>query len=289
VTRIRSTVFLCITLLGAPALLEAQTGLLVVAHGADRAWNDRVRTTVTQVGWRHGAVATAFLMGAEKDTLGWQQGVSSLVAAGATRIVVVPLMISSHGSHYRQIEHFAGARAELPAELAHHDHGAAPARPVPMVVTPALDDAEEFAEALAEGWAELDPADRTRPILLVAHGPNSAADAEQWIADLGAVSRRLAERLPAELRLGLLRDDAGPAVRGAAVTALRDTIIALAARARDSVVVLPVLISTGAIDRVKLPADLAGLPARQVRAPLAPHPALARWIVRVAEASIGTR
>ena len=57
---------------------------------------------------------------------------------------------------------------------------------------------------------------------------------------------------------------------------------ARATRARDSVVVLPVLISSGSIDREKLPRDLEGLPVRYLRASLAPLPPLARWIERIA-------
>jgi len=81
----------------------------------------------------------------------------------------------------------------------------------------------------------------------------------------------------------LLRDDAPPPVRAEAVSLMRDTIQALASRAHDSVVVMPVLISTGTIDRTKIPRDVEGLPVRYSAQPLAPLPQLARWIERVAQ------
>ena len=84
----------------------------------------------------------------------------------------------------------------------------------------------------------------------------------------------------------LLRDDARAEVRAGAVAALRDSVRALAETHRDSVVVLPLLISSGAITREKIPRDLEGLPVRYHPIPLAPHPALARWIHRVAEAAM---
>ena len=85
--------------------------------------------------------------------------------------------------------------------------------------------------------------------------------------------------------MALLRDDAPPEVRKAAVAAMRDTVLAMAERAADSVVAMPVMISSGSITRVKIPADLDGLPIRYRAEPLAPRVELARWIERSAKES----
>ncbi len=161
---------------GSSTPLGAQTGLLVVAHGAGPEWNGRVRETVGQVRWPHGPVGTAFLMGAEAESAGWEVGVRRLVEDGAMRIVVVPLMVSSHGGHYREIEYYAGLRDAAPDPHAHHVRRPPP---VPMRVAPALDGAPELGSALAERWSELGAGDRRRPVLLVAHGPNDSTDAER--------------------------------------------------------------------------------------------------------------
>jgi len=274
---------------GAPGLAAAQEGLLVVAHGAGAEWNARVRETVAQVKWGEGPVGIAFLMGQEKETAGWNAAVAQLVAQGARRIVVVPLMVSSYGSHYRQIRYFAGELAELPPELAKHDHGSHAPPPVPMRVTAALDDAPELAAMLAARWAELGEADRRRPLLLVAHGPNDSTDAVKWIAHITAVSEGLRSRTRADLHVALLRDDAPADVRKAAVAAMRDTVLAMSRRAADSVVAMPVMISAGTITQVKIPADLDGLPIRYRAEPLAPHAELARWIERKAGEADTTR
>lgn len=271
--------FLLVLLLFVPGLLQAQTGLLVVAHGADSGWNARVRETVAQVRW-NGPVATAFLMGSEATTQGWNAGVDSLSAHGAQRLVVVPLMVSTHGGHVRQIEYYAGTRDSLPASLMRHDHGSHKPLQVPVTVTGALDDAPELRAALEARWRELDESDRKRPILLVAHGPNDSIDARHWLADLGAAGHQLAASARADARVMLLRDDAPAPVRATAVAAMRDTVMALARRAGDSVVVMPVMISSGAITKVKIPRDLADLPVRYHPRPLAPLPMLARWIER---------
>lgn len=259
-------------------------GLVVVAHGADAPWNARVRETVAAVQWPHGPVRTVFLMGSEAATASWDSATGALERAGVRGMVVVPFMVSSHGSHVRQIEYYAGLRAELPEELSSmvHDHGAHTAPSVPVRVTAALDRAPELGEALLSRWRELPDADRRRPVMLIAHGPNGDADAKQWEADILAATATLAAHLHGRpLRVGLLRDDAPAAVRAAAVAAIRDTVSALARRYSDSVTVLPVLISTGSVNTVSIPADIRGLPVTYHALGLAPHPALARWIERV--------
>ena len=273
-------------LAAAPVAAPAQEGLLVVAHGAGAEWNARVRETVAQVQW-DGPVELAFLMGEEKESAGWNAAVAKLAAEGAERIVVVPLMVSSFGSHYRQIRYYAGELAELPKELASHDHGTHSAPPVPMRVTAALDAAPELAAALGARWVELDEADRRRPLLLVAHGPNDSTDAVRWIAHITEVSEGLRARTRSDLHVALLRDDAPAEVRHAAVAAMRDTVLAMAERASDSVVAMPVMISSGSITRIKIPADLDGLPIRYRAEPLAPRAELARWIERSAKESAG--
>lgn len=284
----RHRALLVFALLAAPLVaLSAQsgrTGLLVVAHGATPAWNERVRQTVAQVKWDRGPVAVAFLMGGDADTAGWSAGVKKLIAEGASDAIVVPLMISTYGDHVRQIEHYAGVRADLPGGLAEHDHrDPTMTSSIPMKVTGGIDAAPELGAILLDAWRALPASDRSRPVLLLAHGPQTEVDAAHWSRNLGTVGQVLsAGGLSADLRVALVRDDAAPEVRAAAIRAARDTVSAMALRVRDSVVVIPVLVSTGSLDRLKLPGDLAGVPAAMRPAPLAPSPRLARWIERVA-------
>jgi sirohydrochlorin cobaltochelatase len=260
-----------------------QTGLLVVAHGATAEWNRQVRETVAQVRWQQGPVSTAFLMGPEAATAGWNQAMAELVAGGAKSVVVVPLLVSSYGSHYRQIQFYAGLLDEIPPELAEHDHAAPGPPPLPMRVTAALDTAPELHEAVGVRWSELGGSLQTAPLILLGHGPNSDADAARWIhameqalAMVGGRGHR-GDRRPA-----LMRDDAPPPVRAEAIRQLRDSVNALAARSGDSVTVMTVLIARGQMTSVRIPRDLDGLPIRYAPAGLTPLPVIARWIERVA-------
>ncbi|HEU4570072.1 MAG TPA: CbiX/SirB N-terminal domain-containing protein, partial [Gemmatimonadales bacterium] len=149
----RAFVALALAILPASLATAQQTGLLLVAHGATPAWNDRVRAVAREVRWPDGPVAVAFLMGSEAAHEGWSAGLRTLAAGGASGAVVVPVMVNSNGAHVRQIEFYAGLRAELPPSLAQHDHrddGPVPA--LRLRVTPALDAAPELGAILLDGW-----------------------------------------------------------------------------------------------------------------------------------------
>lgn len=265
------------------------TGLLVVAHGADSVWNNRVKESVAQMKWTHGPVRVAFLMGSEAATASWDSAATQLQRAGVGNMVIVPFMVSSWGGHVRQIQFYAGKIPSMPAELGDmggmgHDMHTMVKLTVPSIVTPALDDAPELGEALIGRWNELSATDKKRPVMLIAHGPNNPEDVIHWESNILKTAKGLREAVaPQPVRVALLRDDAPAAVRAASIAAMRDTIVSLGKVAKDSVTVLPVLISTGSVNTVKIPADITGLPVRYTPVGLAPHPALAKWLLRVGE------
>lgn len=300
---------------------QAQTGLIVVAHGASPEWNGRVRGTVAKVKWPHGPVAVAFLMGAETATAGWDQAIDSMRARGAKSLVVVPLLVSTHGFHYDQIEYYAGLRDTLimpppppprapqPAAAGRdtaaggypgaaygagmtgmnhpHVHNRPPG--VPATVTPAIDGAPELGAVILSEWSAFAPECKGRAIMFVAHGPSNDADANRWVTNIAIAAQSLrGAGYTGAVRVGLLRDDAPAPMRAAAISAMRDTIQAMATRTRDSVVVIPVLISSGAINKVTIPRDLNDLPIRYHPIALSGHDEIARWIERMANGSRGS-
>jgi len=280
-TRLRTALLTSLLLAGSTvASAQERIGLLIVAHGADSLWNEGVLVTAASVRWPAGPKATAFLMGPAAQTQGWSDAVRRLVAEGATRINVVPLMVSSAGAHFRQIEYYAGARDRLPPGLEAHDHVGNPPRPVPMRVAAALDDAPELGLILAERIEQLARGHDPRSVMLVAHGPTSDEDAQRWRTNLARAVGPLASSLNLRFGIGLLRDDAPPAVRAAAVQETRSQVERMHRETGDSVMVVPVLVSSGRIGMVTIPADLAGLPIRYAPAALAPSVELARWIER---------
>jgi sirohydrochlorin ferrochelatase len=271
---------------GPQAAADASVGVLLVAHGSDQAWNAPVEllaAKVAQHGVVRGPVGVAFLMGAEAPKHRFQDAVADLVKRGAERVVVVPLLVSSYSGHYDQIRYLSGQTDSLDADMMMmlHMSGIQRATPVPISVTAALDDSPELARVLATR-AEALAADRGhRALFLFGHGPNSADDYAKWMKNLRVISDSVRAATGfASVAVELVRDDAPAEVRAEAVKRAREIIELQHAATGNDVVVVPILVSSGAIAQTKLPADLAGLPAVYSPSPLLPDENLVRWVER---------
>lgn len=265
------------------AAFQGSVGTIVVAHGGSAEWNAPV-LRIAQQAPTGGPVEVAFLMGDSAANYRFQDAAARLVERGASRIVVVPLLASSHSGHYEQIRWLAGEIDQLDHTMMHHLHMAGIERSsvnVPIEITPALDASMEIATILAERALFLAQDPAAQALYIVGHGPNSAEDYAEWMANLRPVADSIA-RLTSfrDVKLGLVRDDAPEAVRAEAVRSIRETIELQYELTQRDVVVVPLLISKGYVSTQKLPADLAGLPIRYDGQGLLPHDALAEWIAR---------
>ncbi len=268
----------------APALLPAQdatVGTLIVAHGGGPAWDGQVQAVAEMVE-TGGPVEVSLLMGSGAAEHRFQDAARRLVDKGADRIVVVPLLVSSHSSHYEQIRYLAGETDEIEEVMLHHLHMAGIEPPdvdVPIRLLPALDDAPEVADVLADRARSLAPDTEGRALFIMGHGPNDSEAYAEWMRNLRPVAERV-KKLTGfrDVKVGLVRDDAPPNVREEAVRAIRETILLQYELTGQPVVVVPVLIASGSVSREKFPADLDGLPVVYEGEALLPHPAMARLI-----------
>jgi sirohydrochlorin cobaltochelatase len=267
-----------------PTLAAAQggrVGTLILAHGGDKGWNDQVRSVAQQV-QTGGPVEVSFLMGPEAPQHRFQDAAKRLADAGASRIVVVPLLVSSHSGHYEQIRWLAGETEVLEEVMQHHLHMAGITRAavtVPIHVARAIDDSPDVARVLAERALAMQPQPAGRALYLMGHGPNDDEAYAQWMRNLRPVAQAVRQSTGfADVQVGLVRDDAPEAVRAAAVALVRDEIQRQHQATGQPVIVVPVLISRGSVSEVKFRKDLEGLPVVYSGEPLLPHPGLARWI-----------
>lgn len=275
--------------LSARTPLEAQSsdrvGTVVIAHGGDSLWNAGVLEAAHNAR-TGGPVEVSFLMGPGARDARFQDVVARLERAGATRIVVVPLLVSSHSGHYEQIRYLVGETDSLDGTMVHHLHMGGITRPsskVPLRLARALDDAPQVARILTEralalvGTAGDVPANRA--LLIVGHGPNSAEDYAAWMANLRPVADSVRRWSGfRDVRLEMVRDDAPAAVRAEAVRRTRELIEMQQAITGRDVIVVPVLVSKGLVSRDKLPQDIAGTPSVYSGEPLLPHDEIDRWI-----------
>jgi sirohydrochlorin ferrochelatase len=277
----------------APALAQATApsgadadgevvGTIVVAHGGSEEWNAPVLGIAAEAP-TGGPVEVSFLMGEHARDHRFQDAVARLVERGATRIVVVPLLASSHSGHYEQIRWLAREVDTLSESMMHHLHMAGierPAADVAIRVTAALDASGEIATILAERAQALADAPAAQALFIVGHGPNGAEDYAGWMANLRPVADSVA-RLTGfrDVKLGLVRDDAPAPVREEAVRRIREIIQLQHDMTGRPVVVVPLLVSRGYVTE-KLRKDLDGLPVVYEGEGLLPHPELASWIAR---------
>lgn len=278
-------------LTAAISLKAGAQGTIVIAHGGDSLWNSHV-IDAARAARTGGPVEVSFLMGPAAKASRFQDVVARLEATGAREITVVPLLVSSHSGHFEQIRYLVGDSVKLDAKMQHHLHMSGIERPrtgAKLRLTRAIDDAPEAARVLASRARALagDPAGRA--LMIVGHGPNSAEDYAAWMSNLRVVVDSLrATSGFRDVRVELVRDDAPAAVRAEGVKRTRELIEMQHQLTQKPVVVVPVLVSKGSINRSKLPQDLAGLPIVYSGEALLPHPEMVKWIERRAAAASKT-
>ncbi len=275
-------------------------GILLLAHGGRAEWNVRVTELAATVD-RTRPTEVAFGM-ATRATI--QAAVDRLVARGVTEIAAVPLFVSSWSSVITSTEYLLGSRAEAPAALAvyakmnhaqpaagasagHEGHssadGTSPVRsPVPIRMTPALNDHPMVAEILASRARAISRSAADEALIIVAHGPNEDEDNRRWLADMGSLAARIVSTETfAAVDYLTLRDDAPKPVKKQATVELR-AVVAKHVGAGRRVLIVPLLISFGGIER-GLRERLEGLPYAMADAALMPDDRLARWVLSIAE------
>jgi sirohydrochlorin cobaltochelatase len=256
----------------AVAPVEGRIGVLVLAHGGNNQWNGTVRKVVKQADLEQ-ATEVAFGMAMHPEELReFQQAVDKLQRKGVSRIIVVPLLVSSYSEVYRQFEYVFGLRKE-----AEWPRAGAPLRmSVPVTLGGGLDGSPLVLQVLRERADDLSRVPEKETVVLVAHGPVSEADDQLWHKVLDGFSDAMKTQDGFQRVVGLtIRDDAPKAVRDAAVEKIRDTVRQAGEQGR--VLVVPVLLARGGIER-KIPKILNGLTYRYSGQTILPHPNVAEWI-----------
>jgi sirohydrochlorin ferrochelatase len=278
----------------------AETGILLLAHGGSPEWNARVNELAAQVD-KSRPTEVAFGMATRANI---QAAIARLVSRRVTEIAAVPLFVSSWSSVITSTEYLLGVRSEAPAALAvyarmnhgrpnadasdgHDGHAAADATspvtsPVPIRMTPALNDHPVVAEILASRARSISQEQRREALVLVAHGPNEEEDNRRWLADMASLAHRIrGTEQYASIDCLTLRDDAPRPIRDQATAQLRE-LVSRHSRDGRRVLIVPLLISFGGIDK-GLRERLDGLPYAIPGAALMPDDRLVGWVLAMAD------
>jgi sirohydrochlorin ferrochelatase len=279
-------------------------GVLVLAHGGNKKWNAQVEKAVEKAELPY-PVETVFGMAVmPQEVEGIYQALMRLREKGVEKVVAVAFLVSSHSSVYRQYEYVLGLRKEpgfseeamhAMATMGSASHAMPMAAvvprpsPFPVVLTRALDGSPELAEVLSDRIAALRRRPGKEDVVLVAHGPNGDQDDELWKKTLmeevvEQIKKREGRTEMAEFVAGdnwvvTLREDAPPEVRARGTRHL-ELVMEEMIRKGKTALVVPVLISSGGIEK-GIEKRLKGKGYRyRMGKPLLPHPALSAWISR---------
>ena len=281
------------------SVLAAQTpppssGVLLLAHGGQPEWNERVLDVARQADARQ-PTEVAFGMASRASI---QAAVNRLTARGVTSIVAVPLFVSSHSSVITATEFLLGLRTDAPRDLAifakmahsgpgaHEDspaaHGADPTSPITTTatirITPALNRHSIVGGILADRARSISAAPASEAVILVAHGPAPEDDNRRWLDDMAVLATYVRTSAAfASVDYMTVRDDAGPAIREAATQELRAKVEAQRALGRR-VLIVPHLLSFGGIEKGILK-RLEGLEYTMASQGLMPDPRLVDWVL----------
>ena len=253
-------------------------GILAIAHGSSsESWCAPIRDAVENVSWTY-PIELGFLEKVPNETI--SDAVDNLDEENVTKIIAVPLFISSSSGHIAEIEYMLGLR-ETPPE---GEEGLVQVNTTAEIaLTSAMDNHSLIAQILTDRAAKLSVNATNETVVIVAHGTKTnETQFEGWDAS----SASLAEKVRLMLRHskghnikdvrysfinvnGTLHPDLG--IR----TVVEDV------STTSNPIVVPLMISEGYHTNRKIPKLLKNLsyayPAEGERA-LTPHGNVANWI-----------
>lgn len=227
-------------------LRAEDTGVVLLAHGADYHWNEAMRQALAPLAAAY-RTEPAFSMA---DNVVIERAVRRLEARGA-RYIVVLRVFGLDLSFRPTVERLIGAdveRGDAPDPHAGHGmgHGHGAAAPPPRILSPAVlataggvEDDPLFAQALLERARALSKDAPRETLVLVAHGEGDDARNEHWLKLLASLARQMqamgGDRFRA-IRTGTWRED-WPDKRAAAVEQVRGFVQAASADGGRAIVI----------------------------------------------------
>jgi hypothetical protein len=250
--------------------LNGETGVLIMLHGfrdrGDKIFKDQMQFYAD-------VFPTALSMGM---SMGMSQhiqlGLDDLVAAGAERIVVIPIVSTEYNTMIRQWQYIFGLadepayaavpRVETDAEVIF----ATPPGDDPLVAEILLDHALEISE---------NPADEV--VIIAAHGPSADDDNAKQLTLMDKLAKIVKQDGGfAAVMPVTLQDDAPPEVRAANVTKLRGMVESATADGKRVIVVTSLI--GGRTIQKKLRKDLDNLDYTFNAKGLVQHDLFVEWI-----------
>jgi hypothetical protein len=254
-----------------PAGVHADIGILGLGHGYKAEGDALFKQGYAGVAKMYPtAVGLGMTM---MDSSHIQQAVDELQAAGAKTIVVLPTEIGENTSLIRQWHYAFGLfdkSSYLDVERIRSKARIVVARP--LTASPLL------AHILADYVKAESRSPAAETVVLIAHGPEDAADNQKELAVLAGHAAAVQKATGVfEVNSGTLQDDAPPAIRENNVGTIRGWIEAATAAGRRVIMVPVVTVSRSGVTR-RIANDLAGLTYTSTVKGVAEHPLFDQWV-----------
>lgn len=242
-------------------------GILVISHGShEPEWVNLVDTAVYNAAeGLEAPVVSSFLEIVHGRLI--QDGIDELEKQGVTKLLVLPLFVSSGSTHVEEISQafgfppLAGFRGDLSEFRVQAN----------VTYGYPIDDDPELVELLLENVSELSCGLDKAALLLIGHGSKVPFFYERWRKGLFSLAERL-------------RTLGGFAYADFATLLPDEASIKLAeikrVRPDDAVIVVPVFLSEGYFTKHVIPSRLKGLHYGYNGRAMLPHPAVERWLTR---------
>lgn len=228
----------------APPVGNHDYGVLVMAHGGPRDWNEAVLAAAQPLKARY-PTEVAFGM-ADPQTL--QAGVERLQAQGVHHIGVVRLFVSGESFQQRTaqilgLEPGAPARPSVAAQGHDHDHEhnmdlwRITSSASFSMASEGLADAPEMGAVLAKRAVHLSQHPAQEDVLVLAHGPGDDDENARWVAELEARAEAIRRARPfRRVQVATLRED-WPEKRAEAETRVQDFVARARAEGGTAIVI----------------------------------------------------
>jgi sirohydrochlorin ferrochelatase len=253
-----------------PPTVKGGEGILILMHGfreqGDKIFKDRVQSIgnifPTSLG-----IGMAMMMSSHIQT-----ALDDLTAAGAKKIVVVPVVSSAANELYRQWLYIFGQQSN--AEFASVPRVKTNA--VVRIMPPPGDD-PLVAEILLDYASEMSTDPKNEVVIIAGHGPSGTADNAKELMVLAGLAKILKEDGGFSAVYGqTLQDDAPTEIRAANVRKLRD-LVEGAIKDGKRVLIVTNLIGARTI-QAKLRDDLKGLDYKFSAKGIVQHDNFIKWM-----------
>jgi hypothetical protein len=263
-----------------PMAAPAQDGVLLMAHGGDETWNQKVENAAELVR-QHYPVEIAFGMA---DTASLAAAAEKLEARGVRRVAVVRLFISG-ASFLERTEYILGQRKNLdPTQHGRSTTSGHSMPPLPIASTmefrlskEGLLNCAEIGQILKSRVAALSKEPSKETVLILAHGTGDDAENGLWLAAMrkqASVVKQLGRFRAIHCRT--VRED-WPEKREKAVAEIRGLVEQAQADGGRCLVIPYRLAGFGGYAEV-----LNGLSYEAEKTGFLPHPLIDEWILRTA-------